>query len=260
MTRIQLALLCGSAVTIAVAGAAAAPADFPGVPDDLAQYRSWTKMNVILMNDPSNPRAGPKNTFTNLSADTLRGLVAPGARLRAPFPDGAIFVRETLDTDTGFVRILFIMTKDRKATQTRGWRFSAFTRTAANQTFQPLEIADPVARCMNCHAQVKSYDLLFQPFTNRADRLPARIPAGPARVEIFNFIFGPQTLRVRAGTTVVFVNHDAVPHDVKANDRSFESGNLPQLGRYFQLFERPGTVDYFCAVHLEMRARIIVEP
>lgn len=260
MTRMQLALLYGVTVAIAVAGAAAAPADFPGVPRDLAQYRSWTKMNAILMNDPSNPRAGPKNTFTNLSADTLRSLVASGARLRAPFPDGAIFVRESLDIDTGFVRVLFIMTKDSKATQTRGWRFSAFTRTAAEQTFQPLEIPDPVARCMNCHAQVKSYDLLFQPFSNRPDPLPARTPSEPARVEIFNFIFGPQTLRVRVGMTVVFVNHDAVPHDVKANDRSFESGNLPQLGRYFQLFERPGTVDYFCAVHLEMRARIIVEP
>jgi len=243
-----------------VISVAAAPAQFPGVPPEFAQYRLWTKMNAILMNDPSNPRAGPKNTFTTLSPGTLLSLVVPGARLRAPFPDGAIFVRESLDADAGFVRVLFIMTKDSKATQTRGWRFTAFTRTAADQSFQPLNIPDPVARCMNCHAQVKAYDLLFQPFTNRADRLPPPTPGEPGRVEILNFAFGPQTLRVKAGTTVVFVNRDAVPHDVKANDRSFESGNLPLLGRFFQTFERAGTVDYFCAVHLEMRARIVVEP
>lgn len=260
MARWPAVLPASLLVIAAVITVAAAPAQFPGVPPQFAMYRSWTKMNAILMNDPSNPRAGPKNTFTSLSPDVLRSLVAPGARLRAPFPDGAVFVRETLDADAGFVRILFIMTKDSEATQTRGWRFVAFTRTAADQTFQPLEIADPVARCMNCHAQVKAYDLLFQPFLNRSDRLPLPAPAGPARVEIFNFAFGPQTLRVKSGATVVFVNRDAVPHDVKANDRSFESGNLPLLGRFFQTFERAGTVDYFCAVHLEMRARIVVEP
>lgn len=260
MTTRRAVLLSGIVALAVVVAAAAAPAQFPGVPAQLANYRSWTKMNATLMNDPSNPRAGPKNTFTTLSPDALRSLVATGARLRAPFPDSAIFVRESLDVDAGFVRVLFIMTKDSKATQTRGWRFTAFTRTAADQAFQPLDIPDPVARCMNCHAQVKAYDLLFQPFTNRADRLPGPTPAEPARVEIFNFAFGPQTLRVKTGSTVVFVNRDAVPHDVKANDRSFESGNLPLLGRYFQAFERHGTVDYFCAIHLEMRARVVVEP
>jgi len=78
-------------------------------------------------------------------------------------------------------------------------------------------------------------------------------------VEIFNNRFGPEILRVKVGTTVVWANYDAVPHDVKAADRSFESGNLPLLGRYFVTFDRPGSVDYFCAVHLEMRGRVMVE-
>ena len=42
-------------------------------------------------------------------------------------------------------------------------------------------------------------------------------------------------------------------------DGSFESGNLSTLGWYFLTFDRPGEVEYFCAIHLGMRGRIIVE-
>jgi plastocyanin len=106
---------------------------------------------------------------------------------------------------------------------------------------------------------MKATDFVFQPFTSRPDPLPPRLPAAADRVEIFNYQFGPQTLRVRAGATVTWVNYDLVPHDVKAADASFESGNLSSYGRYFLTFERPGTYEYFCGVHLEMRARVIVE-
>jgi hypothetical protein len=41
----------------------------------------------------------------------MRELVASGARLRRPFPNGATIVRETLDAAAGFVRVLFIMRK-----------------------------------------------------------------------------------------------------------------------------------------------------
>lgn len=235
----------------------AAPA---GVPEQISGYRSWTKMNAQLLTDPSNPRAGPKNTFINLSPDALLRLVAEGARVRAPFPDGTIVVRETLDVSTEFVRVLFVMSKDRSATQTKGWRFFSFTRQAADQPLVEGAIQDPVARCLNCHLQMGATDFVFTPFLSRANLPPARTPTLPDRVEVFNYRFGPQTLRVRVGTPVVFANHDAVVHDIKAADRSFESGNLPLLGRFFHTFSRPGTVDYFCAIHLEMRGRVVVEP
>ncbi|MGQ0568259.1 MAG: hypothetical protein ACT4P5_01820, partial [Armatimonadota bacterium] len=138
--------------------------------------------------------------------------------------------------------------------------FTGFARTAANAPYQPLAIPDPVVRCLNCHEQMRATDLVFGPYTNRSDPLPPRAPVGGDRVEILNYQFGPQTLRAKVGATVTWANYDGVVHDVKAANRSFESGNLPQLGRFFMAFDRPGAVDYFCAVHLEMRGRIIVEP
>lgn len=232
----------------------------PGMPPDIVAYRTWTKMNASPMIDPSNPRAGPKNTFITLSPAELAEIIAPGGRVRRPFPDGTIAVRESLHPTERFVTVLFIMRKNSRAVETKGWEFSGVFRSAADQPFQPVPLTpNPQLRCLACHQQMKATDFVFQPFTSRPDPLPPRLPAAADRVEIFNNQFGPQTLRVRAGTSVTWVNYDLVPHDVKAADASFESGNLPTYGLYFLTFERPGTYEYFCGVHLEMRARVIVE-
>jgi len=255
MARLLATVLAGGLVLIAALLVASAQT---GTPAGIENYQQWTKMNATALTDPSNPRAGPKNTYINLSPEALRELIGPGGRVPRPFPDGTIVVRESLDA-AGVVRVLFVQRKDSAASRTKGWVFNGYTRGGADQPFQPLAIPDPVVRCLDCHAQVRASDYVFTPYTNRPDPLPARAPAAGDRVEIFNNRFGPEILRVKVGTTVVWANYDAVPHDVKAADRSFESGNLPLLGRYFVTFDRPGSVDYFCAVHLEMRGRVMVE-
>lgn len=126
----RMTILLAAAALGAITLSAAAQS---GIPAELAAYRTWTRMNAALMTDPSNPRAGPKNTFVNLSADALREIVAPGARLRKAFPAGTVLVRESLDPAAGFVRVLFVMRKDNRATTTRGWAFSGFSRNEANQ-------------------------------------------------------------------------------------------------------------------------------
>jgi plastocyanin len=250
-------------ITGLLLGAGMMAAAQSGLPAEIADYTKWTKVNATLMVDLNNRRAGggPKNTYTNLQPEQLREIVAPGGRVRRLFPDGTIFVRETLDADAGFVRLVVAQKKDPRETRTRGWIFSSFFgRSAATEPFTERPLRDPVAQCLNCHGQVRASDFVFTPWTNRPDPLPARIPAQPDRVEIFNYQFGPQTLRVKAGATVVFVNHDLVVHSVKAADLSFESGNMPLFDRVFFAFQRPGTFEYFCSVHLEMRGRVVVEP
>jgi plastocyanin len=231
-----------------------------GIPPGIAGYTTWTEMNGAPLTDPSNARAGPKNAFINLRPDQLREIVGAGGLVRRPFPDGATIVRETLDPVAGFVRVLFVMRYDAAAVKTKEWAFSGYTRSSADKPFEEVAIADPVARCLNCHAQVKASDYVFTPYTNRPDLPPARVPSTPQRVEIFNYRFGPQALHVKVGTTVAWANYDAVPHDVKAADKSFESGNLPPFGAYVVTFTHPGTIEYFCAVHLGMRGTIVIEP
>ncbi len=256
MTRGLIVLLVGGVMLMAVLLAHAQS----GIPADIQAYRTFTKMNAAVLADPSNPRAGSKNTFANLSPDQLRAIVGTGGRTRQPFPDATIIVRESLHPTEGWVQVLFVMRKDSTVTATKGWVFSGFTRQAADRPFGPLEIANPFLRCLFCHAQMKASDYVFTPFTNRTDPMLARVPAAANRVEILNYQFGPQDLRVKVGSTVVWANFDSVAHDIKAADKSFESGNLPTQGRYFLTVTKPGTTEYFCAVHLEMRGRIIVEP
>lgn len=256
MRRVLCVVITGG---VALAAALAAYAQ-SGVPADIAQYRNWTRMNAVPLTDPSNPSAAPKNTFITMGADDLKKLIASGGGARTHFPDGATIVRESLDPKDGWVRVLFVMRYDSAAAATKGWVYSGYTRTGPDKPFEPVQIADPVARCVNCHAQVRAQDYVFTPYLNRPDPLPARVPQEANHVGIYNYQFGPRELHVRTGTTVVWANYDGVSHDVKAADKSFESGNLPNQGRYFLTFSKPGTVEYFCAVHLEMRGRVIVEP
>ncbi len=256
MSRWLIALLVGG---LLVAFTLVAQAQF-GVPSEIAVYRTFTKMNAAALIDPTNPRASPKNTFINLSQDQLRTIVGTGGRARQPFPDGTIIVRESVHPTDGWVQVLFVMQKDSKVAATKGWVFRGFTRQAADKPFAPIEIANPVTRCFFCHTQMKASDFVFTPFVNRPDPMAARAPDRPGHVEILNYQFAPRDLRVKVGSTIVWANYDSVPHDIKATDKSFESGNLPIQGRYFLTVTKPGTTEYFCAIHLEMRGRIIVEP
>jgi plastocyanin len=84
---------------------------------------------------------------------------------------------------------------------------------------------------------------------------------GEVRVTIDNFAFSPRTLTVAAGTKVVWVNHDDVPHTAtsSARPRAFDSGALDTDDTFGHVFGAPGTYDYFCAVHPHMTGQVIVK-
>lgn len=77
-------------------------------------------------------------------------------------------------------------------------------------------------------------------------------------VAISNFAFDPQELQIKVGTTVEWTNNDAAPHTATANDDSFDSGTLNPGDKYSHTFTEAGTYDYFCAVHPNMKAKIVV--
>lgn len=77
-------------------------------------------------------------------------------------------------------------------------------------------------------------------------------------IKIGNFTFGPQELKVKAGTTVTWTNEDDIPHTV-VSPNNFRSKVLDTDGTYSFTFTTPGSYKYFCSLHPHMTGTIIVE-
>ena len=82
--------------------------------------------------------------------------------------------------------------------------------------------------------------------------------ASPTEVKIDNFSFGPATLDVPAGATITWTNHDDVPHVVASDDKIFKSKALDTDDHFSFTFTKPGTYNYYCAIHPKMTAKIVV--
>jgi plastocyanin len=85
--------------------------------------------------------------------------------------------------------------------------------------------------------------------------------APTSAVSIDNFTFTPQTLTVKAGTTVTWNNKDDIPHGIASDDNAFRrSKALDTDDKFAFTFTAPGTYKYFCYVHPHMTGTIVVQP
>ena len=84
--------------------------------------------------------------------------------------------------------------------------------------------------------------------------------AADAQVKIANFTFDPPVLTVKAGTTVIWINADDIPHVVSEKDGKFRSSALDTDDKFSLTFSAAGTVEYFCAIHPHMTGKIVVTP
>ena len=78
------------------------------------------------------------------------------------------------------------------------------------------------------------------------------------QIEIRNFQFVPATLEVRAGAAVTWVNDDEEIHTVLSSQGVFTSPGLEGEQRFVFRFEKPGTYEYRCALHPQMKGTVVV--
>jgi plastocyanin len=78
-------------------------------------------------------------------------------------------------------------------------------------------------------------------------------------IGIDNYSFMPGDITVKAGTTVIWVNHDDVPHTVRSTGDVFKSKALDTDDKFSFTFDKPGTYEYYCSVHPRMTAKVIVQ-
>jgi len=84
-------------------------------------------------------------------------------------------------------------------------------------------------------------------------------PAANAEVKIDNFSFGPQTVTVPVGATVIWINHDDIPHTVVSTDGLFKSKVRDTDETFSYTFTKAGTYPYFCSVHPKMTGKVVVQ-
>ena len=89
----------------------------------------------------------------------------------------------------------------------------------------------------------------------------AKGQAAPAlsEVRVDNFTFSPETLTISANSTVTWTNKDDVPHVIASTDGLFRSKGLDTDDHYSFKFTKPGTYNYFCAIHPKMTGKIVVQ-
>ncbi len=84
---------------------------------------------------------------------------------------------------------------------------------------------------------------------------------GGTEVEVImtNRSYDPETVTIKAGDTVTWVNEDAPQHDVVADNGEFKS-DLFDKGQTFSFtFTQAGTYPYHCSVHPGMTGTVTVQ-
>ena len=74
-----------------------------------------------------------------------------------------------------------------------------------------------------------------------------------------DFKYQPSILAVKVGDTIEWKNADIVPHTVTAVDKSFDSGTISPGHSWKFIVRTAGSVNYFCTLHPNMRAKLIVQ-
>jgi len=77
-------------------------------------------------------------------------------------------------------------------------------------------------------------------------------------VEIVEFAFDPDPVKVAVGSTVSWTNEDSAPHTATADDGSFDTDTLDKGKTGTVTFKEAGTFPYFCEIHPTMHGTIEV--
>ena len=84
--------------------------------------------------------------------------------------------------------------------------------------------------------------------------------AAKNRIEIKDFDFNPQTIHVKSGEKITWINRDDEPHTVVSVGKKFQKSSALDTDQEFSIIAgAPGTYEYFCSVHPKMTGTIVVE-
>jgi plastocyanin len=81
----------------------------------------------------------------------------------------------------------------------------------------------------------------------------------PTRIVVKDFMFMPNSLTVKAGSTVTWANMDDEPHTVVSNTGLFRSAAMDTNESFSFKYDQPGTYHFTCSIHPRMVGTIVVQ-
>lgn len=85
------------------------------------------------------------------------------------------------------------------------------------------------------------------------------VNSAPITINIKNFTFSPNTISIKKGTNVVWINNDSAPHTITSDLGDFDSGTIAPGGSFNRTFNSLGTINYHCDIHKTMKGSIVIE-
>lgn len=89
--------------------------------------------------------------------------------------------------------------------------------------------------------------------------LSGPVQAETIQVIVDKLVFAPVDVNAKVGDTVEWVNKDAFAHTATATNGDWNVTLAPKQNGQLVL-KKPGTTDYFCKFHPNMKGRVIVAP
>jgi plastocyanin len=89
--------------------------------------------------------------------------------------------------------------------------------------------------------------------------VPAAAAANTHTVNIDGTRFDPETITVKAGDTIVWVNKDPFPHTATSQAGAFDSKEIPAGKSWRFKTTKAGVFAYTCTLHPTMKATLKVE-
>jgi plastocyanin len=89
--------------------------------------------------------------------------------------------------------------------------------------------------------------------------LSVPVQAETIQVIVDKLVFVPVDVNAKVGDTVEWVNKDAFTHTATATNGDWNVTLAPKQNGQLVL-KKPGTTDYFCKFHPNMKGRVIVAP
>jgi plastocyanin len=89
----------------------------------------------------------------------------------------------------------------------------------------------------------------------------ASVPAHAATIQIVmeNLVVSPAEVSAKVGDTVEWINKDVYVHTATARNGDFDV-TMPAKKTVTSVLNKPGTVEYYCRFHPNMKATLTIAP